>query len=320
MGLKQYIYLDWNVIQYIKHETVNKKFNAPEFKKLIEELSKIYIFPISEGHLCDLSSGVTEDKIKYIDEDLIFIKAISKGFMLGVDSNEDIIPIQADIGAEFNNIQRPKKYNIEINVTGESYSVDMEKLSKSSLFRPLLEENNGLMDASVMTSFLDLMWESNDDPIFYKKFREEFSSLKSTFEKNDTILNQSSEYFSKLSSLLEFCSIKELDVLREKFNNIMISFLSINNRKLGNLTKGQKIELVYMLLDFHPLFRDKVNKKNRPTNIDRDCKNLFFASNAKYYVTEDDATYKKSSFVVKVLGLKVKVMKMDELRNKVSCI
>lgn len=52
--------------------------------------------------------------------------------------------------------------------------------------------------------------------------------------------------------------------------------------------------------------------------MDRDLKNLFFASDAKYYVTEDDATYKKSKFVARSLGLTVRVVKMDELRLKLA--
>ena len=75
-----------------------------------------------------------------------------------------------------------------------------------------------------------------------------------------------------------------------------------------------------MLLDFSPLFRDKINNKNRPSNMHRDLKNFFFASDAKYYVTEDDATYKKSKFVAGLLGLPVRVVKMDELRLRLTCL
>ena len=63
-----------------------------------------------------------------------------------------------------------------------------------------------------------------------------------------------------------------------------------------------------------------INKKNRPSNMHRDLKNLFFASDAKYYVTEDDATYKKSKFVARSLGLPVRVVKMDELRLRLTCL
>ena len=37
---KKYIYLDWNVIQYMKHENEDKK--GKEFKELVKKLSNKY--------------------------------------------------------------------------------------------------------------------------------------------------------------------------------------------------------------------------------------------------------------------------------------
>ena len=54
--------------------------------------------------------------------------------------------------------------------------------------------------------------------------------------------------------------------------------------------------------------------------MSRDLKNFFYASSAKYYVTEDDATYKKAKFIAKVMGLKVRVVKMDELRQRLTLL
>jgi len=62
-------------------------------------------------------------------------------------------------------------------------------------------------------------------------------------------------------------------------------------------------------LDFNQNFRDKIKKKNKPSNMLRDI---------KYYITEDDMTYKKSKFVCEALHLKVKILKMNEFINKFS--
>lgn len=68
----------------------------------------------------------------------------------------------------------------------------MEKLPPENLFRPFLEKNNGVLDASVMDAFLNMMWDSIDDPVFYKLLRKEVESLHKIIPDQDTIINQES--------------------------------------------------------------------------------------------------------------------------------
>lgn len=312
--LKRYIYLDWNVIQYIKHEkVVDGRFNAVEFKSFMQHLKSRYVFPASEGHLKDLSATF-EKNLLYIEEDLSFLNEISEGFMLGVLPNESLKPVKADIKAEFEKIQNESEVEPEFSIEGGSYQVDMDKLSRKSLFRPFLDKNSGVLDATVIVDFLQMMWDSMDDSDIYKSLRNEVELLHKTVPSQDTIIKKERPYFKRIEAFFDIGKINSVDELEEKFKGIQSSFLAIDGRRLENMTKGQKIENAYALLDFSPLFRDKINKKNRPGNMYRDLKNFFFASDAKYYVTEDDATYKKSKFVARLLGLPVRVVKMDELR------
>lgn len=321
MKLKRYIYLDWNVIQYMKHErVVEGRFDAIQFKSFLQDLKNKYVFPASEGHLKDLAATFQEENRPYIEEDLSFLNEISEGFMLGMRPDESLMPVKADINAEFNKIINESEVELEFSVEGGSYQVDMDKLSKTSLLRPFLEKSNGTLNSSVMDSFVKMMWHSIDDPDIYKTLRNEVESLHKTVPMQDTLINKECPYFKRVESFFDIGKISSLQELEDKFEKIQSSFLAIDNRKIEELTKGQKIENAYMLLDFSPLFRDKINKKNRPTNMHRDLKNFFFASDAKYYVTEDDATYKKSKFVAKLLNLSVRVVKMDELRLRLTCL
>lgn len=319
--LKKYIYLDWNVIQYMKHEQiVEGKFDAIKFKSFIQSLKGKYVFPASEGHLKDLAATFKKANWSYIEEDLSYLNEISEGFMLGVLQDETLMPVKADINDEFNKIVNERETEPEFSVQGGSYQVDMDKLSQESLFRPYLEKSNGTLDAAVMHSFLQMMWDSIDDPDIYKLLRKEVELLHKTVPNQDTIINKESPYFKMIEPFFDIGKINNLDELKDKYGEIQSSFLAIDGRSIESLTKGQKIQNAYALLDFSPLFRDKVNKKNRPSNMRRDLKNLFFASDAKYYVTEDDATYKKSKFVARTLGLPVRVVKMDELRLRLTCL
>lgn len=305
----------------MKHEqVVEGKFDAIKFKSFMQDLKGKYVFPASEGHLKDLAATFKKENWPHIEKDISFLNEISESLMLGVLSDESLKPVKANIRNEFEKIINERKVEPEFSIKGGSYQVDMGKLSQESSFRPFLEKNNGVLDVSVMDTFLKMMWDLIDDPDFYKLLRKEVESLHKTIPGQDTIINQESPYFKKIEPFFDIGKINDPEELEEKFEEIQSSFLAIDGRSVDSLTKGQKIQNAYSLLDLSPLFRDKVNKKNRPSNMDRDLKNLFFAFDAKYYVTEDDATYKKSKFVARSLGLPVKIVKMDELRLKLTCL
>ncbi|BAO45099.1 hypothetical protein TBH_C2188 [Thiolapillus brandeum] len=324
---KQYIYLDWNVIQYMKNETIieEKSINGKEFKRLIKKLSKKYIFPYSEAHLRDLATRISQTSKQYIEEDLIFLKDISGDYVLGLDENENCIPIKGrkNIKRFFDEIvecinQENMQEPIIIFEENNSYNVDLNRIDDGNLFKELLVKNNGVLNNDVFKNFLMVMWKNIDNPSFYKKIRAHLSNLKKQFDNTEnTIIDQQSNYFKEVLPFLEFLVEEDVAKIKNNFREIMNSFLQIDKRrKIENLTLGEKIELAYLLLDFNPNFREKINKKNRPTNMFRDIKNLFFASQARYYITEDYKTYTKSKIISEVLRLNVKIVKMSEFANK----
>jgi len=319
----KYIYLDWNVFQHIKHENIieEKFINGKEFKSLIESLSRKYIFPYSEGHLKDLS--ISDEK--YIKEDLEFIKTISKNYVLGFIDNEKIVMKKDYIEIEtfFNQIKETARdeLNQEITLdftTNNHYDIDINQMDNNDLFKPFIEKNNGVLDNNSFANFIMMIYQNIDNPDLYKKFREQVYKLKKKFKNTpNSLINQQSDYYKELEPFLNFIIENNIDNMKKNFHKTIIAFLNIDKRrKYNNLTVGAKIELAYSLLDYNQHFRDRINKKNRPSNMFRDIKHLHFASDAKYYVTEDDKTYEKSNFVCEVLGLNVKVLKMNEFINK----
>lgn len=319
----KYIYLDWNVFQYMKQETVleKKSINGLEFKELVKRISNKYTFPYSEGHLKDLSISQAE----YIAEDLEFIKTISKNNILGFIDDEKIV-IQKDyidIKTFFNQLKESSKDELEqeinLDITSNTcYEIAVNEMDENNLLKPFIEQNNGILDDKVFSKFIMMMYQNIDNPDFYKKFRIQVDQLKKNFESTtNTLIDKDSRYYSELIAFLSFMVENDMNNMKENFHKTMISFLNIDKKRIfEDLTIGAKIELAYSLLDYNQHFRDKINKKNRPTNMFRDIKHLHFASDAKYYITEDNTTYKKSKFVSEVLGLNVKVLKMNELVNK----
>lgn len=313
----QYVYLDWNVIQYMKHSTVTNSIDGVAFAELIKKLSKQYRFPFSEGHLTDLAVSLKSENLALIKDDLKYLYELSAGYALGFDPNVNLVIINnIDIFEFFERIATEVYNEPNFEITGTSYPVDMEKLPKNDLYRPFLELNNGVMDVTVMEGFISKLWTSIDDPEFYKQLRDDVSNLKKRFACTDTVLDQQSDYFKSTIPFLDFLVTDDLQILENNFHEAMRAFSSIDGRSFDSFKQGKKIQQAYALLDYHPKFRDKINKKNRPSNIYRDIKNLIFASQEKYYITEDKSTYKKASFVCKALSLNVKILNMSEFSHK----
>jgi hypothetical protein len=79
----------------------------------------------------------------------------------------------------------------------------------------------------------------------------------------------------------------------------------------------EKIEVVIMLLDFNPLFSEKLKKtKSKLLNMTRDYKRICMASDAEYFITEDNSIYKKGKFIYEALNIKTKIDKMSDFYRR----
>ncbi|MDC4899456.1 hypothetical protein NQ997_06350 [Acinetobacter baumannii] len=177
----------------MKHSIVKDSINGVEFLNLVNKLKKKYRFPFSEGHLCDLAISFSPSNLENVKSDLLFINSLSSNYALGIDENEKIIPINmVDIYKLFNEIVMEVQGDLNINVSGDSHIIDMELLPQNDLFRPFLEKNNGVLDSDVMKNLMEQIWDSMDDPDFYKKFRNQVSKLKEKFDEGNTLISTES--------------------------------------------------------------------------------------------------------------------------------
>lgn len=138
-----------------------------------------------------------------------------------------------------------------------------------------------------------------------------------------------------VSSLREMCELDKLmyhmapfllsygfdslEKLKENWREIAKRFFSYNE-----LTAPLELLLMqgYVLLDMHPLFKKEKLKKKKNTldNIIRDGNHCYYASKAKYFVSEDGGVRKKVSFLYEVYGIKTNVKSEQEFMNTVTII
>lgn len=329
----EYIYLDWNVIQYAKSPRPKKL--DEDLVPLIENLSKRYHIPYSEAHLRDLASGYSDETKKYISEDLKFLSKITKSnavvFLRENQSGQESIGIQSkDCEASFAEILEAIKRE-EDPATGESLGaksspegevgvpVEVPKLDRDDLFLKALEKNSGKLDSSVISQVLKEIWDNQNDPEFYKRFRRQVQKLVEHLEKRpNALIKDSPTAHADLMPFLKYLSLDKSEEMQEVFLPALAAFAKFSGRDFEKISMGEKIELAYGLLDFQPIFSEKVNKKNRPSNQLRDLKHLLCASEARFFVTEDAGSLEKSKIVIRALGMRVKALSVSEFVARFS--
>lgn len=324
---KEYIYLDWNVVQYAKNPRQGK--TDEDLAPLIQRLSKKYRTPYSEAHLRDLASGFSEKTKKYVDDDLKFLSDITKSdaivFLRNTENGEESIGIQPrncekDFAEILNEIKNEGNITIKFSPKGEArFPIEISMLDQDDLFLEALKNNNGELNSSVISQILKELWDNQDNPEFYKRFRSQAQKVVEHLEaRPNTLINDSTTARSELAPFFKYLSLRKEDEIEGIFLPALTAFAKFSNRDFEKLSMGGKIELAYGLLDFQPFFSEKVNKKNRPSNQLRDLKHFLSAANARFFVTEDAGSLGKSRLVIRALGLSVKALSVSEFIARFS--
>lgn len=321
---KNYILLDWNVIKYLKKP---RNDTDKETKRLLTNVRKKYELPFCEAHLRDLARSFSENNKDKVNEDLVFLQELTQGTVLGMDENEKFLLTKQSVFSFFQEIinENPSKPNITPEMNPQSIiKVDMQKLDANHPMREELERTGGVWGPGIMSNWLNSMFDKLFDEIDdYKKYREYIKKLKRDLQENsqDGLILQDKMYREYLSQhmmpFLDALEIENSDDLVVVWKAVITKWLQMNYG--NNIPFGEFITTAYVMLDLHPLFKEKLKKKkNTLSNITRDSKIVYYASNSKYFITEDNGCYEKIKFVYRALEIDTKVLKMSEFVRKFS--
>jgi hypothetical protein len=315
--MEKFIYLDWNVIQYCKNPRKNSEIDK-EFLTLINALKCKYRFPFTEGQLLDLSASSKDGKIdNNIREDLNFLNKISDGLALCYNNYMDPQLVKKDMDIEFYKIldERNEKLVTKMVPDFPPIKIDLSRMNRNDLFFKFIYENDGYLTSDVLNNAMQYMTDIFDDNEKYKKFRSEAMHLKDTMlNREDMVLCKGTVLHDLIINYLSFYEINDILELEKKFTGFLKQQFSLRGRDYKISPVKEKIEVGIMLLDFNPIFSEKINKtRNKLLNMTRDCKHICMASDAEYFITEDKSIYNKGQFIYKTLNIKTKIKKMSEL-------
>lgn len=310
-----YIYMDSMVFRYLKNPRLNQsKYDDQTLRLLIPEIYSHYFIPFSEAHCLDLMKNYKEDKNIQLKtkDDLIFINNITSFNAIAITANCSYNIFHYSTIKLFDEILMDTPISkIESNFVFlvDENKIDIKRIPEEHFLFDFLKNTNGVITIDGLLKYLLKISDSlfNDHNI-YKKF-------KNSLEKSNDWINSDPRLKASLSPILPIFDILTCESEKELIKSlpeILNSFLFISGRDWNKLKLFEKIELIYMILDFNPCFYEKLTPKNLLQNMTRDCKHFIYASNADYYITEDVSARKKASFVAKHLNLQVKIVSISE--------
>lgn len=321
---KKYLYLDWNVIQYMKSHRKNGSEIDEYFSAKIMELLKKgkYIIPYSEGHIKDVANKYKSEYRDIVLKELKFFSRLNKSICLGKSCSSEKLSYEIKDMREFFDgyISQPKNelsisdvYNADIHM-----NVDLDSLDQQHPLRRLAEKNCNITPYDMAEFLVNLYREIFSSSEEYKRLRNYPPNV--DWQNVDWQKIRETEYRRKLehhlSPFLNTMQYDNKDQLEKCWKDVCEKFFSLN---CECPTQEQLLTQGYVLLDFHPLFRERLKKnKNTLDNIIRDGNHIYYASEAEYFISEDKNTRKKTEFIYKAFHIATQVVSMEEFVKKIE--
>lgn len=303
------IYLDWNVIKYLKtpRKTEKEKKLDLELAEKINALrnKKSIFIPYSISHLNDLYISDTEGNEAFIREDLDFLNHITNGKMIVCEN--DNFQIESEDAHQAYQIRKMdiirenemyKKASVE--AIGRR-DIDLSKMNSDNLMYLILKKHNGVLNNDSFKEFAEFMRDHIlDNKDVYKKFREEIKDVKKNLEANSSKEEIEASGLNYVMKFVDSLECNKEDELCNVWTDIVYDFLKLNKR---DMSKREIILNSYGLLDLHPLFSEKMKGKNKADNIVRDAGHITYTCYSNVFVSENAGTLKKAKFINKVHNL-----------------
>ena len=320
------VMLDWNVIKYLKQP---EKIKELEKKEKVEILNKILAklkyrgdkIPFCKSHLADLRKSFSLENENLVKEDLKFLENLSDCYYIDHEhklGKANLIENE-EYKKYFEGIKAQEERDIKFIAPLENLNYEFEKseIEKNPLFFDLVDENDEKIKYSKILEYLNTIpTDFMNGTIEYKKFRERIKVVKKYIESNWDNLSSSAkiEYTRYSKFFFDSLECESEDELSKIWKENVKNYISSGD---SNITDINLMSIAYVMLDFHPLFKnEKINNKNKFTNIVYDANIVYFASGCDIFITEDERCYKKSKFLFKAFNIKTKVYKISEFVNK----
>lgn len=301
------IYLDWNIFQDI--------IQSRKSSRLVENLSagrrKGYSTPYSHAHISDL---LRCSRGEYVKNDLVQLEVITEKCCIGPNKDGsgfciDRIPprlVYEAMAEDQKNTPSPDEFKFWF----QPYKVDSNKISEGNVLVPFLKRFNDVMSPELLECFVSHLLENGlKDHKLQKNFRNSFVEI--------VKLNQPAVEHIREWPIYNYL-LSTPEEIGQNFTSIFQSFLNIDGRSIDSISEEDKFTIAYGVLDFFPIFKEKIEKKNNINNMFTDALHVYIASKCSYFICGDKKSVDKARIIYRAFDVKTKIYYVEDFISKVE--
>ena len=305
------IYLDWNIISYLKEE------EYIDLRDYIAEVKDYFVFPYSRAHLQDLyQSKSPTNTVKY-EQDLETLTDICETHLLEYNNGTD---------APYPYECTPRQYIEKESLTLQAYKSGFESISFTELIKsmmdattfesirnclfaipletPIENPNNGLLIRNLWDIIIFLL-DNLSSILRNKKLEVEIYKSMCKIEGERSI-----QEIRNINSSDIFDYLNELCISRTNKN--LTDTILATLEKINGINSYNYFLAEYTTLAFCGYSRDK---KRNILNIMTDALHAYYAMRCDVLVTKDDGMRKKAQAEFIKFNSPTKIITIEELRS-----
>ena len=305
------IYLDWNIISYLKEE------EYIDLRDYIAEVKDYFVFPYSRAHLQDLyQSKSPTNTVKY-EQDLETLTDICETHLLEYNNGTD---------APYPYECTPRQYIEKESLTLQAYKSGFESISFTELFKSMMDTTTFEGIRNYLFSIpLENSIENPNNGLLIRNLWDAIIFLLdnlSSILKNEKLEVEIYKSMCKIEgerSIQEIRNINSSDIF-DYLNELCISRTNKNLtdtilatlEKINGINSYNYFLAEYTTLAFCGYSRDK---KRNILNIMTDALHAYYAMRCDVLVTKDDGMRKKAQAEFIKFKSLTKIITFEELRS-----
>lgn len=305
------IYLDWNIISYLKNEEYR------DLRNYIMQVKEFFIFPFSRAHIQDLYQSKSPTNVVKYEQDLDTLTKICQTHLLNYEDSID---------APYPYECTPRQYIERESLTLQAYTSGFESINFIELIRAMVDETTleSIHSYLLATPLETPIKNPNNGTLILNLWDAMTFSLDnfSLLLKNKTIEVEIYKSMCKIEgerSIQEMQNINSSDIF-DYLNELCISRTNKNLtdtilatlEKINGINSYNYFLAEYATLAFCGYSRDK---KRNILNIMTDALHAYYAMRCDVLVTKDDGMRKKAQAEFIRFNSPTKIITIEELRT-----
>ena len=305
------IYLDWNIISYLKEE------EYLDLRNYIAEVKEFFVFPYSRAHLQDLYQSKSPTNVVKFEQDLETLTYICQTHLLEYNGSVDApYPYECS----------PRQYIERESLTLQAYKSGFESISFTELFKSMMDTTTFEGIRNYLFSIpLENSIENPNNGLLIRNLWDAIIFLLdnlSSILKNEKLEVEIYKSMCKIEgerSIQEIRNINSSDIF-DYLNELCISRTNKNLtdtilatlEKINGINSYNYFLAEYTTLAFCGYSRDK---KRNILNIMTDALHAYYAMRCDVLVTKDDGMRKKAQAEFIKFKSLTKIITFEELRS-----